>query len=109
MLSVDNVEGRAYLRVISNGHRGHLLGDDIMTFTRWLDTFLAEKGIDLDRTFTVNGPSGPNHMAYANVVEAIKQAPAHEQAGIKSMIVRIDFKNGDVRHYLRHLAQAIAI
>lgn len=78
-------------------------------FSRWLDTFLSEKGIDLEDRFTVHGPVwGENDMAYQNVVDVMKQAPAHEQAGIKNMLVRIDFKNGDVRHYLRHLAQAIA-
>jgi hypothetical protein len=78
-------------------------------FSRWLDTFLSEKGIDLEDRFTVQGPEwGENDMAYEHVVDAIKRAPAHEQAGIKDMLVKIDFKNGDVRHYLRHLAQAIA-
>jgi len=78
-------------------------------FARWLDTFLSEKGIDLEDRFTVQGPEwGENNMAYQNVVDVMKQAPAHEQAAIKNMLVKIDFRNGDVRHYLRHLAQAIA-
>jgi hypothetical protein len=84
---------------------GHAAG---RSFGRWLDTFLSEKGIDLEQGFVVRGPSGDNHMTYENVVDVMKQAPAHEQAAIKNMIVRIDFKNGDVCHYLRHLAQAIA-
>lgn len=48
-------------------------------------------------------------MAYSNVVEATKLAPAHEQKAIKTMLVKIDFVNGDVRRYLRHMAQAIAL
>jgi hypothetical protein len=79
-------------------------------FNRWLETFLDEKGIDLEEGFTVSGPGGPNHMQYAHVVTAIvENAPPHEQAAIKDQLVRIDFRNGDVRHYLRHLAQAIAL
>ncbi len=85
------------------GRRG---GDGI---GRWLDTFLEEKGIDLEEGFEVEGPSDPNHMTYENVVHAIKSAPAHEQQGIKAMLVKIDFANADVRRYLRHLAQAIAL
>ena len=86
--------------------RGHARASG---FSRWLDTFLSEKGIDLEDRFTVQGPTwGENDMAYEHVVAAMKQAPAHEQAAIKTMLVKIDFKNGDVRHYLRHLAQAIA-
>lgn len=80
-----------------------------MKFANWLDTLIEEKGIDLEQGFSVEGPSGENHMAYQNVVDVIKGASANEQAGIKNMLVRIDFANGDIRHYFRHLAQAIAI
>jgi hypothetical protein len=79
-------------------------------FNRWLQTFLDEKGIDLEQGFTVSGPSGANHMQYAHVVNAIMdRAPPQEQRAIKDVLVRIDFRNGDVRAYLRHLAQAIAL
>jgi hypothetical protein len=80
-----------------------------MTFTKWLETFVSEKGLDTDQVFTVPGKSGDNHIPLECVLDAIKGAPAHEQAGIKSMIVKIDFRNGDVCHYFKHLAQAIAI
>lgn len=80
-----------------------------MTFTKWLDTFTAEKGLDMEQVFAVPGPSGTNHIPLGCVVDAIKSAPTHEQAGIKSMIVKIDFRNGDVTKYFEHLAQAIAI
>lgn len=78
-------------------------------FKNWLATFIDEKGIDLEATMTVEGPSGPNVIPVACLVEAMNAAPAHEQAGIKNMIVRIDFKNADVMGYFQHLARAIAI
>lgn len=77
------------------------------SFNQWLDTFLDEKQINLEEVFEVDGPSGTNIMSYAVVVEALKEAPNHERKGVKSMLVKIDFANGDVRHYLRHLAQAL--
>ena len=80
-----------------------------MTFTKWIDTFLAEKGIDLEQMLFVEGPSGENAIPVGCLVEAIKGAPSHERAGIKTMIVKIDFVNGDVLDYFKHLAQAIAI
>lgn len=43
------------------------------------------------------------------LVDAICSAPRHEQAAIKKMIVRIDFLNGNVLDYFKHLAKAIAI
>lgn len=80
-----------------------------MTFTKWLETFITEKGIDLEQVLTVQGASGANHIPVGCVVEAIMAAPVREQNGIKDMIVRIDFRNGDVVPYFAHLAQAIAI
>lgn len=77
-------------------------------FGSWLDTFLSEKGIDTEERFEVEGRSGTNSIPVGCLVEAIKAAPKHEQDGIKAMIVRIDFANGDVRRYLAHLCKAIA-
>lgn len=79
-----------------------------MTFSKWLDTLIQEKQIDVDRVLTVQGPSGPNFMPIACVIEAIKGAPASERAAIKTMIVRLDFANAPIVPYLQHLAQAIA-
>lgn len=80
-----------------------------MTFNKWLDTFLSEKGIDGEQVLNVEGPSGANSIPVACLVDMMKQAPRHEQQGIKTMIVRIDFRNGDVLDYFRHLARAVAI
>ncbi len=77
-------------------------------FGTWLDTFLSEKGIDAEETLTAEGASGTNWIPVGCLVAMMKRAPKHEQAGIKSMIVRIDFANGNVRHYLSHLAKAVA-
>lgn len=81
---------------------------------RYLETLIAEKAASgsphsIDQMFVVNGPSGDNHMSYQTVVDAIGGTSKDEQAKIKNTLVRIDFNNGDVFHYFRHLAQAIAI
>jgi hypothetical protein len=78
-------------------------------FTKWLDRLVEEKELDTEQAFEVTGPSGYNRIPLGCVIEAIKSAPAHEQASIKSMIVKIDFRNGNVAHYFGHLAQALAI
>lgn len=77
-------------------------------FIKWIDTFLSEKGIDLDEYFDVDGPSGVNSMPYQAVVDMMKVAPPHEQNSIKAVLVKIDFRNGDVKDFLRHLGKAIA-
>lgn len=78
-----------------------------MTFTKWLDTLIEEKDIDIESTFEIDTPDNWHLMPYGCVIEAIKSAPAHEQSSIKTMLVKIDFGGGDIKHYLRHLAQAL--
>ena len=80
-----------------------------MNFNTWLDTFLDEKGIDRDRMFQVEGSWGPNFIPLETVVEHMKIAPKHEKDALQNMLVKIDFNNGDVYHYLYHLAGALAI
>lgn len=80
-----------------------------MTFTKWLDTLVDEKGLDRDQTITAQGASGPNYIPLDCLLTAIKSASAREQAQIKTTLVKIDFRNGDVMHFFRHLANAIAI
>jgi len=77
-------------------------------FNRWLDTFLEEKGLDLDAPFEIEGEDGNVHIfSYGVVVEAIKKTTAREQASIKTMLVKIDFVNGKVENYFQHLAKAL--
>ena len=80
-----------------------------MNFKKWIDTFLSEKGIDLDHMFDVQGPEwGSNFMSVGVIVEHMKIAPKTEQNAIKDMLVRIDFANASVLDYLKHLAGALA-
>lgn len=82
-------------------------------FDKWLDTFLEEKNIDLNEEFEIEqvGWLGKNRlihfMSYGYVVDFIKWTCLEEKKAIKNMLVKIDFQNGDVKHYLRHLGQAL--
>jgi hypothetical protein len=78
-------------------------------FCDWLDRFVEEKGIDLEREFTVEGQWGTNFIPVGVIVEHMKIANATEQAQIKDIILKIDFYAGDVYHFLAQLAKAIAI
>ena len=55
-----------------------------MNFSTWINTFLAEKGIDGEQVLTVEGPSGANHIPVACLVELMKQAPKHERDAIRN-------------------------
>ena len=79
------------------------------SFDNWIDTFISEKGIDLEQTFDVEGPDwGTNTFPYGVIIEHMKIAPPAEQAKIKNMIVKLDFANADIKDYLRHLGKALA-
>lgn len=78
-------------------------------FEKWLDTLISEKGIDTETVLEVSGTSGANFIPLECLISTIKQAPKHERDGIKTMLVKIDFVNGSILDYFRHLARAIAI
>ena len=80
-----------------------------MNFQEWLNTFLQEKGIDLEEGFEIEGPSGINHMMYLHVVDAMLATSEEEQKSLKTVLVKLDFIHHDIKSYLRHLAQAIAL
>jgi hypothetical protein len=79
-------------------------------FDTWLDTLIEEKGIDTESIeFEIEGESGLNIIPLGVVIEHIKITTKEEQKKIKDILVMIDFKNGDICHFFKHLAQAIAI
>lgn len=77
-------------------------------FSKWFRTFLSEKGIDLSETLEAEGPGGMNWIPVGCIVELADTAPKSEQSAIKTTLVKIDFMNGNVRHFLTHLAKAVA-
>lgn len=77
-------------------------------FNKWLDTFIEEKGIDLEQVIEIKTETNTHYFEVGNIIDNIKATTPEEQAKIKDMIVKIDFYNGDVVDYFRHLAQALA-
>lgn len=81
-----------------------------MTFEKWLKTFIAEKNIDLELILEVEGPElGTNLIPVEVLIDAICSAPRVEREAIRKMMIRIDFMNGNILDYFRHLAKAIAL
>ena len=84
-------------------------GRNDMRFADWLDRLIEEKGLDLDQIIEAEGKSGPNIMPLSVLIAAIKAAPDREQAEIKKMLVRLDFRAAPILPFFKHLARAIAI
>lgn len=78
-----------------------------MRFGKWLTTFLEEKGIELDEYLDTYRGEMHRAMPVGFVTEHIKVATPREREAIKTMLVKIDFVNGDVRDYLAHLGAAL--
>ena len=78
-------------------------------FNNWLDTFIDEKNINKHDTFEINKNGTLNIISYGSIIDHIKITSKQEQEQIKKTIVKIDFFNGDVLHFFRHLGQALAM
>ena len=79
-----------------------------MATTTYLKTFFAEKGLN-DRLYEVEAPNGDVHFITTDIViEHIFAASSDEQTKIAAIIRKIDFHNGDVHHFLTHLATGLA-
>lgn len=67
----------------------------------YLENLITEKGKELeDEVIQIDGHFGITFEVLIEYIVAAKQY--HKQ--IRDMLVKIDFKNGDVFHYLKHLA-----
>lgn len=75
----------------------------------YLKRFFGEtEKVDHESTFEITDRQGTWHlMPYGIVIEGIMAAPACEQAAIAATIRRIDFCNGDICDFLRHLGRGL--
>ncbi len=81
-----------------------------MTFNKWIDTLIEEKGLNLGHVFEVDGPVwGMNMIPLESVVEQIKTFPPQTQKLAKNKLVGIDFANGDVMHFFKYIAEKMAM
>lgn len=79
-----------------------------MNASTYFRRFFDEKDIDPDQTFELDLGDEWHLMTYGVVIEAIKQTRGSEADQIADMLRRIDYANGDVRHFLRHLGMGLA-
>lgn len=77
-------------------------------FNNWLDKFIEEKGISLEETFSLEVDGVGHLFDYENILDQIKTATDKEKKGIKTMLIKLDYENRDIKAYLRHLAVSIA-
>jgi hypothetical protein len=82
----------------------------VSDFVSWMQTFVSEKGLDLDHRFEMDGPGGMvNSIPLSSVVAATFQTCQSEQEIIRKHLISLDFRNSDVMEYFEKLAGALAI
>ena len=77
-------------------------------FDKWLDLFLEEKGVE-NALYEVNH-NGIIHMIDIKfIIDLIKQCSLDEQKKIKEVIIKIDFRNGNIDDFFNYLAKCYII
>jgi hypothetical protein len=100
---VDKYHSRVILRIMSNAIRD--LAPKMPT--KYLRDFFSEKEIP-EVTWDLEDKGGtPHHMPNTVVVEHITKCSPNEALQIGDVLRQIDFANGDVNHFFKHLAGAI--
>lgn len=70
----------------------------------YLTNLIEEKGKSLDTYIIIEGHIG---LVYENLVEFLEGCPEAIQHQVRTTLVKIDFQNGDVFHYLDFLAKGM--
>lgn len=76
-------------------------------FNQWLTTFLDEKELPVESWEIVDSTGNTHFIDSEVVIEHIKIAPENEQSQIKDILVQIDFRNGSINHFFKHLATGL--
>jgi len=69
----------------------------------YLTTLIEEKGKSIETEINLNGHFG---LTYEMLIDYIQEAKQYHNE-IKTTLVKIDFLNGDVFHYLDYLANGM--
>jgi hypothetical protein len=80
--------------------------------SEYLERFFAEKALpEMVFVYRRTDAEGMTHIieiTNEEVIERIKHAPRKEQEKVIKILRQIDFRNGDVNHFLEHLGNALA-
>lgn len=74
-------------------------------FETYLETLIEEKGHDIDSTIEIDGHYG---FTYRMLISSLIDGAEETKAKIKKTLIEIDFKNGDVFHFLKYIAEGLA-
>ena len=72
---------------------------------QYITTLLTEKGISLEHIFEIksDGVFGNHYVPLGVLMEFIESLDHRLQSQIRCKLIRIDFNNGNVLHFLEYL------
>lgn len=76
---------------------------------KYLDTFFEEKDLPERDYIVMSKNRTENIIPSTAVIDAIKKTKGQEALQIANIIRQIDFANGNIHHFLEHLAQSLAV
>ena len=76
-------------------------------FNTWLNTFIEEKKKPSESWFLIDNEGNDHFIDTDVVIEFMHGCDKETQKEMKKTLVMIDFKNGDINHYFKFLAQGI--
>ena len=75
-------------------------------FDEWFDTFLEEKGIK-DLVFEFEDNKCWNYLPIGVVIQFLSMCDEQTQQQIQTKLVKMDFCNMNVAHFLKYIAKGI--
>jgi hypothetical protein len=78
---------------------------------KYLTDLFTEKGYNLDHVLEVpsKGIYGTNYIPLESVIEFVCKLDKDTRVKIRKTFVMIDFKNGDIMHFVNHIAKGMAV
>jgi len=74
-----------------------------MNFKKWLQTLVEEKGLAYE-CFTVEHEEFTHFIEMDYLIDFLAGLDGELQEKVRTTLVKIDFMNGDVMHFLNHCA-----
>ena len=76
-----------------------------MCFKNWIEKFISEKGIDRSQEYVIEINNEIHIVEFEVLLAYIKELPIDIKNNIKSKIVYIDFKYGNVNDFFEYMAK----
>ena len=78
-----------------------------ISLRQYITTLLTEKGISLEHTFEIKseGIFGNHYVPLEVLIEFIEGLDRRLQEQVRLKLIRIDFNNGNVLHFLEYLTK----